>query len=300
MRIGIDLGGTKIEAIALGADGTELFRHRIPTPVADYGATLKAIQDLVATVENRLGGSGTVGIGTPGAISAQTGRMKNSNSIVLNDQPLDQDLSHLLNRPIRMENDANCFALSEAVDGAGQGHGVVFGVILGTGVGGGVVIDGRVWAGRNRIGGEWGHMPLPWPTTHDLRGAECYCGRRSCMETWLSGAGIVRSYQFLTKQILSAQQVFDAARTGDEAAVECVQRYVDRLARGLAVVADILDPDIIVLGGGISNEDLIFDGLAPLLSRYAFSDGIDTPIHRARHGDSSGVRGAAWLWPGNG
>jgi fructokinase len=297
MRIGIDLGGTKIEAIVLGEDGAELLRRRVRTPAGDYDGTIAAIRGLVAGLEAELGRTGTIGIGTPGAISPRTGLLKNSNSIVLNGRAFDRDLVQALGREIRIENDANCFALSEAVDGAGQGHGVVFGVILGTGVGGGVVVEGRPISGRNRIAGEWGHNPLPWPKPEELPGAPCYCGRHGCIETWLSGPGIAAWYRATTGQPLDAAAIFAAAKAGEAAAVAALHHYRDRLARSLATVVDLLDPDVIVLGGGVSNEALIYDGLEAAIAAHAFSDGIDTPVRRARHGDSSGVRGAAWLWP---
>jgi fructokinase len=297
MRIGIDLGGTKIEVIALDDNGSALLRKRAPTPLGDYDGTLGTIRDLVTFVEDTLSQTATVGIGTPGAISSRTGLMKNSNSTVLNGRALDHDLSHLLERPIRIENDANCFALSESIDGAGHGQPVVFGVILGTGVGGGVVVDQKLVAGRNRIAGEWGHNPLPWPKLEELPGPTCYCGKNGCLETFLSGSGIVRTYHSLANRNLTTKEVFAAARAGDQAAMDCLELYRDRLARGLATVIDILDPNVIVLGGGISNDDLIYEGLREKISTYTFSDGIDTPVVRAVHGDSSGVRGAAWLWP---
>ncbi len=297
MRIGVDLGGTKIEAIALGEDGAALLRRRVRTPAGEYDGTVAAIRDLVTGLEAELGRRGSVGIGTPGAISPRSGLLKNSNSVVLNGRPLDRDLAQALGRPIRIENDANCFALSEAVDGAGQGQGVVFGVILGTGVGGGVVVEGRPLSGRNRIAGEWGHNPLPWPKPEELPGPSCYCGRRGCIETWLSGTGFAAADRRATGQSRDAQAIFAAARDGEATALDAVHRYRDRLARSLATVVDLLDPDVIVLGGGVSNEASIYDGLEAAIAGYAFSDGIDTPVRRAIHGDSSGVRGAAWLWP---
>jgi fructokinase len=297
MRIGVDLGGTKIEAIALGQDGAELLRRRVRTPSGDYDGTIGAIRELVAGFEGTLGRTGTIGVGTPGAVSPRTGLMKNSNSIVLNGRAFDRDLAQALGRAIRIENDANCFALSEAVDGAGQGQGVVFGVILGTGVGGGVVVDGRPLSGRNRIAGEWGHNPLPWPRPEELPGPPCYCGRSGCIETWLSGPAIAAADQATTGQSRDAEAVFAAARDDEPGALETLRRYRDRLARSLATVVDLLDPDVIVLGGGVSNAALIYDGLEAAIAAHAFSDGIDTPVRRAVHGDSSGVRGAAWLWP---
>ncbi|HLI79803.1 MAG TPA: ROK family protein [Candidatus Binataceae bacterium] len=297
MRIGVDLGGTKIEAIALGDDGGELIRRRIATPSGDYAATLDAIAALVTSIEGKLGRTGSVGIGTPGAISPRTGLIKNSNSVVLNGRPLDHDLAAKLARPIRMENDANCFALSEAVDGAARDASVVFGVILGTGVGGGIVIDKRVVAGRNRIAGEWGHNPIPWPTPNELPGPACYCGKTGCLETFLSGPGLAREFRIRTGRGLDANQIAAAADAGDNDAIAMMETYEDRLARGLAHVINIVDPDVIVLGGGLSNIAGLYGNLLALIQRYAFSDGIETPVVRAMHGDSSGVRGAAWLWP---
>jgi fructokinase len=300
MRIGVDLGGTKIEAIVLADDGAELLRRRVATPAGDYAGTLAAICDLVEHLERTLGQSATVGVGCPGALSSRTGLIKNSNSTALIGQPLDRDLAQRLGRPIRLENDANWFALSEAVDGAGRDAEMVFGVILGTGVGGGLVVGKRVLAGRNRIAGEWGHNPLPWPHDDERPGPRCYCGKRGCIETFLSGPALARQYADLTGRLLSAEKVAGAAETGDAGAIECLARYEDRLARSLASVINILDPDAVVLGGGVSNIARLYDNLPARIARYAFSDGIDTPIAKARHGDSSGVRGAAWLWPARG
>lgn len=297
MRIGVDLGGTKIEAIALAEDGTGLLRRRVATPAGNYAATIAAICRLVEELERTLGRTGAVGVGCPGALSSRSGLIKNSNSTALIGQPLDRDLAHRLGRPIRLENDANCFALSEAVDGAGRDAAVVFGVILGTGVGGGLVVGNRVIAGHNRIAGEWGHNPLPWPQDDERPGSQCYCGRRGCIETFLSGPALARQYRELTGRPLGAEEIAAAARAGDAAAEECLTRYEDRLARSLASLVNILDPDVIVLGGGLSNIDRLYDNLSSRVAQYAFSDGIDTAIAKARHGDSSGVRGAAWLWP---
>ena len=297
MRIGVDLGGTKIEAIALGADGTILARHRVPTPVGDYAGTLDAVAGLVDTIEQQLGCRGSVGVGTPGAISSRTGLIKNSNSTMLIGKRLDQDLAAKLRRPVRLANDANCFALSEAADGAGAGAGVVFGVILGTGVGGGVVVERKILVGRNDIAGEWGHNPLPWPRPDEHPGAPCYCGKAGCIETFLSGPGLARAYQAKAGKRLTAEAVARAAAAGEPQAVACLDVYADRLARALTAVINILDPDVIVLGGGLSNIGPLYEELPPRIARYTFSDGIDTPIVPARHGDSSGVRGAAWLWP---
>ena len=300
MRIGIDLGGTKIEAIALADDdaaaGATLLRHRVPTPATGYTGILNAIVELVAFAERKTRQTGTVGIATPGAISV-TGLLKNSNSTVLNGKPLDRDLESALGRPVRMENDANCFALSEAVDGAAANTRVVFGVILGTGVGGGIVIDRRIHRGRSRIAGEWGHNPLPWPRADELPGADCYCGKRGCIETFLSGAGLARDYLARTGRRQTAAAIAEAAAAGDGAAKKCLELYEDRLARSLASVINVLDPDAVVLGGGLSNLSRLYAELPGLLARYTFSAEAGTPILRARHGDSSGVRGAAWLWP---
>ena len=296
MRIGIDLGGTKIEAIALDDNGSTLLRRRVPTPNGDYVGTLNAIADLVHSFETELYQTGSLGVASPGAISTRTGLLKNSNSIVLNGRPLDSDLSQRLGRPIRLENDANCFALSEAVDGAAVGAHVVFGVILGTGVGGGIVIGKELVAGPNKIAGEWGHNPLPWATERERPGAPCYCGKSGCVETFLSGAGLARDYYSRTGKHLTAKEMVLAGAGGDKYAQECLTVYQDRLARSLAVVINLLDPDVIVLGGGLSNILQLYAGLSALAGTYTFSDGIDTRIVRAAHGDSSGVRGAAWLW----
>ena len=297
MQIGVDLGGTKIEVIALDDDRRTLLRRRVPTPAADYDRTLNAVADLILSAEKELGKAGTVGVATPGAISARTGMVMNSNSTALNGRPLDLDLSSRLARPIRLENDANCFALSEAIDGAGAGARVVFGVILGTGVGGGLVIDRQLLAGRNRIAGEWGHNPLPWASDSERLGALCYCGKTGCVETFLSGAGLAREYRARTGRLSNAEEIALAASGGNEQARECVIAYRDRLARSLAAVMNLLDPDVIVLGGGLSNIPFLYDGLPALVAVHAFSESIDTPIVQAMHGDSSGVRGAAWLWP---
>jgi len=301
VRIGIDLGGTKIEAIALAdtasGAGTTLLRHRVPTPAGDYAGILNAIAELVALTENETGQSGTVGVATPGAISPATGLLKNSNSTVLNGKPLDRDLEARLRRPIRMENDANCLALSEAVDGAAADARVVFGVILGTGVGGGVVVNRQVHDGRNRIAGEWGHNPLPWARADELPGPGCYCGKLGCVETFLSGAGLTRDYRLRSGQQRTAVAVAEAAAAGDPLANQCLDLYRDRLARSLASIINVLDPDAIVLGGGLSNLTCLYPSLPALLRSYTFSADAGTPIVRAMHGDSSGVRGAAWLWP---
>ncbi|WP_374308157.1 ROK family protein [Methylocella sp.] len=296
MRIGVDLGGTKIEAIALDERGVELVRRRVRTPAGDYRGTIETVAALVAGVEAQIGAPATVGVATPGALSRATGRMKNANSTVLIGEPLDRDLSAALGRPARIANDANCFALSEATDGAGVGAEVVFGVILGTGVGGGLAVGGRIVEGRNAIAGEWGHNPLPWPTDAERPGPACYCGRRGCVETFLAGPSLSRDHFEATGARLSAAQIA-AASPADAAARDTLARYRDRLARGLATIVNIVDPDVIVLGGGVSNIEALYDGLTDLIARYAFTDALATQVRKAAHGDSSGVRGAAWLWP---
>jgi fructokinase len=297
MRIGIDLGGTKIEAIALDDDGAILLRQRVPTQAGNYAAILNAVAELVALLEVRTGQSGTVGIGTPGAISPVTGLLKNSNSTVLNGKSLDRDLEARLGRPIRLANDANCLALSEAIDGAARSAHVVFGAILGTGVGGGLVVGRQPLVGRNSIAGEWGHNPLPWARPEELPGHDCYCGKRGCVETFLSGAGLEREYLRRSGEHRSAIEVAEAAAIGELHACECLDAYLDRLARGLASIVNVLDPDAIVLGGGLSNLSCIYAAMPSLLKHYTFSADVGTPVVRALHGDSSGVRGAAWLWP---
>ncbi len=296
IRIGVDLGGTKIEAIALGRDGETLARQRAPTPAHDYDEILRAIAALVADVENETGRRGAVGVGSPGSISTHTGLIKGSNTQVVNGKPLDADLAKLLGRPVRVENDANCFALSEAVDGAGQGARTVFGVIIGTGVGGGVVVDGKVLSGRNHIGGEWGHTPLPWMTPDEYPGLRCFCGHHGCIETFLCGAGLSRDYHTRAGEDAKGQEIVARAEQGEAAALATLDAYRDRLARALAVVVDILDPDVIALGGGVSNISRIYEGLSERVLAHAFTDALDTKILRNVHGDSGGVRGAAWLW----
>lgn len=297
VRIGIDLGGTKIEVVALGDNGGPLLRHRVPTPAHNYVEILRTIAELVDFAEKRSQQLATVGICTPGAISRLDGHIKNSNSTILNGRAFDVDIGAILGRPIRIENDANCFALSEAIDGAAAAAPVVFGLILGTGVGGGVVVDKRILTGRNRIAGEWGHNPLPWIADQERQEEPCYCGKFDCIETFLSGAGLSKEYKRCTGTELTAVDVAAAANAGDRKAVECLETYKRRLARALAGVINILDPDLIVLGGGLSNVPQLYEGLHILVGRYVFSDSIDTPIVPAFHGDSSGVRGAAWLWP---
>jgi len=294
-RLGIDLGGTKIELIALDRAGNECWRQRIATPQGDYVGTIEAIVGLVGSAETALGGRGRVGIGTPGAISPVTGRLRNSNSTCLNGQPLREDLEARLQRPVRIANDANCFALSEATDGAAAGAECVFGVILGTGVGGGVVVRGSVLTGPNAIAGEWGHNPLPWPQADEIPGPACYCGKSGCIETWLSGPGLAADHQRVTGHALNAEVIAARAVAGDAACMETMHRYTDRLARSLAQVINIFDPDCIVLGGGLSNLSCVYEQVPALLGRYVFSDCVRTPVVPPRFGDSSGVRGAAWL-----
>lgn len=296
MRIGIDLGGTKIEGIALDADGQTLFRHRVPAPRESYEQTLDAIARLVAEIETRTARTGTVGIGTPGAISPATGLLKNSNSTWLNGQPIGEDLPRVLGRPVRLANDANCFALSEATDGAAAGAPVVFGVIIGTGTGAGIVANGRVLVGPNAIAGEWGHNPMPAPRDAEWPGPRCYCGRTGCVELFLSGPGLSRDYAEHGGDSLSAAQIAARAGAGDALAEASLVRYEDRLARSLAGVINILDPDVIVLGGGMSNLDRLLANVPKMWGAYIFSDAVATRLVRAVHGDSSGVRGAAWLW----
>jgi fructokinase len=330
MRIGIDFGGTKTEVIGLNArNGKELFRHRLPTPKNDYEATIKNFVDLVDMAEKATGLTGTVGMAMPGSISPQTGLCRNSNALWMNDKPLKADLEKALNREVRIENDANCFVVSEATDGAGAGKDVVFGVIIGTGCGGGFFINGKVVTGANAIGGEWGHNPLPFQRvyapdgqienpfkftehqekdfrpkyiTDDIRWAEypgevSYCGRRGMMEEWVSGTGFKMDYQRVTGEDLSTHDIIENARRGEEKAVHALERYCDRLARGLANVINMVDPHVIVLGGGMSNVDYLYKRIPEIWDNYIFSDVIVTELKPPRHGDSSGVRGAAWLWP---
>ncbi len=298
IRIGIDLGGTKIEGIALDGAGRELARRRVATPQGDYQGTVAAVTELVASLEQRAGGGrASVGIGIPGTISPATGLIKNANSVCLIGRPFDRDLAAALKRPVRLQNDANCLAVSEAADGAAAGARVVFAAILGTGCGGGIVVNGHVLTGANAIAGEWGHSPLPWPADHERPGPECYCGRRGCLETWISGTGLAADHARVTGRSLDAATIAIAADSGDGAAQASLARLEHRLARGLATVINLLDPDVIVLGGGLSNIERLYQNLPPLLKDWCFSDQITTPVRPARHGDSSGVRGAAWLWP---
>lgn len=296
LRLGIDLGGTKTELIALDSNGEVLRRERRPTSSEDYGAILETVHELISEAELSLGRKGSIGIATPGAVSARTGLLKNSNTTVLNGKPLDRDLAQRLGREVRIENDANCFALSEATDGAAANGRVVFGVILGTGAGGGLIVERQIIRGRNLIAGEWGHNPMPWARPDEQPGPPCYCGRRGCAETYLSGPGMSRDYHERSGTWQSPEAIVASARGGDPLAGASLETYVDRLARGLAAVINVLDPDVVVLGGGMSNIVELYRDVPPLLASYAFSDGLDTPLLRAKHGDSSGVRGAAWLW----
>ncbi len=292
MRIGIDLGGTKTEIIVLDQHGEQRLRRRVATVRDDYAATLQTLRELIESAENHLGCQATVGIGIPGITSPATGLIKNANSTWLIGKPLETDLAELLNRPIRLANDANCFALSEAIDGAAAGAKLVFGVIIGTGVGGGIVIDGKVLTGHNAVAGEWGHNPLPWPTNDELPGPRCYCGRQGCIETFLSGPALATEYLQLYGQKQTAKKIAQSP----EGKV-LLYRYAERLARALASVINLLDPEVIVLGGGLSNIDSLYSEVPKLWSPFVFSDQLETRLVRNKHGDSSGVRGAAWLWP---
>jgi fructokinase len=297
MRIGIDLGGTKIEALAIDDRGAELARHRVDTPRDDYEATIKAMVALVHRMEAETGKTGTVGAGIPGTISRVTGRVKNANSTWLNGQPFHKDLTAALGREVRVANDANCLAVSEATDGAAAGVRFVYGVILGTGCGGGVALEGCVHDGPNGVAGEWGHNPLPWPKPEESPGPACYCGKRGCMEMWVSGTGIARDYKNVTGTAKTTREIVADFTAGDRVASETVERFEDRLARGLSNVINILDPDVIVIGGGVSRVEHIYGALPKLLPQYVFGGEASTPIVQAKYGDSSGVRGAAWLWP---
>jgi fructokinase len=295
-RIGIDLGGTKIEAAAMADDGVVRARRRVATPRDDYPATLRAMAALVEDLERELGGRTVVGVGMPGTLSPATGLVKNANSVWLNGQPLADDLRRVLARPLRFANDANCFALSEAVDGAAAGAGAVFGVIVGTGTGGGVVVNGRIWTGPNAIAGEFGHNPLPWPSDGERPGPQCYCGKTGCIETYLSGPGLARDHAGAGGEPLDAAGIAARAAAGDAGAEAALSRYEDRMARALASVINVLDPDVVVLGGGLSNLSRLYATVPRLWTRYVFSDRVDTRLVSPLHGDSSGVRGAAWLW----
>ena len=297
MRIGIDLGGTKIEALAIDGNGVELLRYRVPTPRDDYAATIAAMVGLVQRLERETGLVGTVGAGIPGSVSRRTGLVKNSNSTWLNGMPLDRDFAAALGREVRLANDANCLAVSEATDGAATGKAVVFAVILGTGCGGGVALNGHVHAGINGVGGEWGHNPLPWASGAELPGPRCYCGKLGCLETWLSGTGMARDYLETTGRSKRSEEIIAECEAGDADAVATVERWDDRLARALAHVVNILDPDVFVFGGGLSKVERIYRDVPRLLPKYVFGGEAETPLVQAKFGDSSGVRGAAWLWP---
>ncbi len=299
IRIGIDLGGTKIEGLALDGGGVELGRLRIATPQQDYAATVQAIAGVVREIERRIGfGDASVGVGIPGTVVHATGLVKNANSTWLNGQPLERDLGAALGRSVRCANDANCLAVSEATDGAAVGVEVVFGVILGTGCGGGVALRGGVHVGPNGVAGEWGHNPLPWMTAGEFPGPACYCGQRGCIETWVSGTGLANDHERVTGQPLSGPQIVTAAESGDAEAEASLVRLEDRIGRALASVVNLLDPNAIVLGGGLSQLDRLYANLPALIEGHLFGGGrLATPILKAKHGDASGVRGAAWLWP---
>lgn len=297
MRLGIDLGGTKIEMIALDAGGKVLLRERVATPQGDYAATLDVVVGLVESAERRLGVARGIGLGTPGTLSRVTGLMKNCNSTCLNGKPLLQDLEARLGARLRISNDANCFALSEAIDGAAAGAAVVFGVIIGTGTGAGIVVDRKVLTGPNGIAGEWGHNPLPWPGADELPGPDCYCGKTGCVETFLSGPGLARDHQRHGGGALSAESIAARAEHGEPASRATLERYYDRMARALAQVINILDPDVIVLGGGMGRIPTLYVEIPRRWDVYVFSDRVDTRLMPPKHGDASGVRGAAWLWP---
>jgi len=297
MRIGVDLGGTKTESIAIDDAGIARARLRVPTPSGSYDAIVACIVGLVRDTEALIGQTGSVGIGIPGALSPATGLVKNANTVALIGHPLDRDLTHALGRPVRIANDANCFVLSEASDGAAAGARVVFGVIVGTGTGGGVVVEGKLLTGPHAIAGEWGHNPLPWPRDDERPGQPCYCGKSGCIETFLSGPSLARDHRLHTGETRDANDIAQRAEAGDAAALASMIRYEDRMARGLASVINLLDPDVIVMGGGVSNVARLYREVPLRLGEYVFSDTVSTPIVPARHGDSSGVRGAAWLWP---
>lgn len=300
MRIGIDLGGTKIEVIALSDEGESLFRHRIDTPRDDYPKTVEAIVSLVKLAEEKTGQQGSVGVGIPGTLSPVTQRVKNANSTWLNGQPLDKDLEQALQREVRIANDANCLAVSEAVDGAAAGKNTVFAVIIGTGCGAGVALNGHAHIGGNGNAGEWGHNPLPWMDEDELRYREevpCYCGKQGCIETFISGTGFATDYQRLSGITLKGAEIIQKLEQQDAVAELAMSRYELRLAKSLAHIVNILDPDMIVMGGGMSNNDRLYQTVPLLMKKWVFGGECDTPVRRAVHGDSSGVRGAAWLWP---
>jgi len=297
LRIGVDLGGTKIEFVALEHDGAELHRHRVATPRFDYEGTVRAIADGVKEMETQLGRPATVGVGIPGTVSTRTGLVKNANSTWLNGKPFDKDLSRVLAREVRCANDANCLAVSEATDGAGAGKRLVFAVILGTGCGGGIAVDSRLHAGMNGVAGEWGHNTLQWMSADEFPGSPCYCGKNGCIETWVSGTGLEKDYERATKTSLHGPEILARSEAGEPAALAALERFEDRLTRGLAGVINLLDPDVIVMGGGASQISRIYKNVPARLEQYVFGKEADTPLVPAKHGDSSGVRGAAWLWP---
>jgi fructokinase len=296
IRIGVDVGGTKIEALAIAPDGAELLRYRIPTPRGDYDATVSAVTGLVTRLEQELDTRATVGVGIPGTIARETGLVKNANSVWLNGRAFDRDLANSLSREIRCANDANCLAVSEASDGAAAGRAVVFAVILGTGCGGGIALNGHVHAGSNGVAGEWGHNPLPWPRADEYPGPACYCGRNGCIETWISGTGLARDHARINGGTMTGEQILAASERGDAEALATLTRHEERVARSLAHVVNMLDPDVIVIGGGLSRMQRLYANLPALLPPLVFGGSCNTPIVQAKHGDSSGVRGAAWLW----
>jgi fructokinase len=299
MRIGIDLGGTKIEAIALSNTGEELYRERVPTPKDSYPETLRAIKYMVSKVESSVGVADSIGLGIPGTLSSISNKVKNANATWLNYKTLDEDVQQILGRPVRIANDANCFAVSESIDGAGAGYKMVFGVIIGTGCGGGISIDGKAHIGNNGVAGEWGHNPLPWPNDEDIyyqKKFPCYCSRIGCVETFLSGPGFARDYELHTGKVLEAYQIVKLVEKGESNAELCLVRYEQRLGKALASLINTLDPDVIVLGGGMSNIERLYSNLKPLLSKWVFGKECATEVRQAKYGDSSGVRGAAWLW----
>ena len=298
-RIGIDLGGTKIEIIVIDYDGNEIYRERISTPKDDYIGTLNSIKNLVQKSELETGLYGTIGVGIPGTISKKTNLVKNANSTVLIGKSLDKDLELILGRRVRLANDANCLALSEYIDGAGERYTSLFAVILGTGVGGGLVINGNIFEGANLISGEWGHNPLPWPDVNESPGPDCYCGLKGCIETFLSGSGLENTFYKITGDIISADKISEKLQNNNQDAIKAIELYENRLARGLAMIVNILDPEIIVLGGGVSNIDRLYPNVKKIWNKFIIStdEEVNTPVVQAKHGDSSGVRGAAWLWP---
>lgn len=296
IRIGVDFGGTKIEAAALDEAGNFLVRQRVPNP-GDYETAIRTVGTLIAAVEREAGAEGSIGIGVPGSISPRTGLMRNANSTYLNGRTFREDLQAALDRPVRMANDANCLALSEVVDGAAAGARSAFAIIIGTGCGGGLVIDGKLVEGANGIGGEWGHMPLPWPNGAEIPGTSCWCGQGNCLETWVSGTGFKRDFADITGRALEGEAIIEAARAGDAHAAAALDRYIDRLARGIAVICNIVDPEVFVLGGGLSNVAELYERLPAVTRPYVFCDSWEARIVPARWGDSSGVRGAARLWP---